>query len=564
MEQRCSILLIDGDEQEFHAQRQPLAQVGLELRWSGDLKGAYELLRQHPADAVLLDLNLGQTSGVETVRAFRAVHQDVPLVVFTSQDDFAVTRDSLRADAQDFLVKGEQPWRIARSVENAIERHFYQSTLRDAFGSSEDGIAITTPDGEVLFANRAAISLLPEPVPGEGWVGGVQVLPDGRRLELRVSEIRWNGLPALLVSARSDSPTVRLLRDHDGLMQIQRMEVLGRMASGVASNLDKLLSNLVEQASGLAPTNEAVAQILPLARSAALMNRQLVRLASGPAFREEAVELSQLADQTLYLLKPVLGAKILLKTSFSEQALVVAADRAHLQHVMVNLIANAREALPDGGILRVLTERSEGRGVIRVEDSGPGIAPELMNRVFEPFFTTRSGQLGMGLTTALGLVSEMGGSLTLESSRLGGLKVVLSFPLLTDGEVSPDSVREMQGPVLKGTVLLIDDEPLVLASLEKSLSKLGLSVQGFSSGEQALEEFRQNPEVFDFAILDLRMPGMDGEACLKELRALRPELKAIVSSGFYNSGVETLQNVEILYKPHTFEELVNTVQRILT
>lgn len=556
-------MLIDADEREFELQRQSLAQAGFELSWSADLKPAFEQIRSNKTDAVLLDLNLGQTKGVETVRAFRAVHQDVPLVVLTAQDDLAVTRDCLRADAQGFLVKGEQPWRIARAVENAIERHLYQSTLRDAFGSSEDGIAITTPEGEVLFANQAAVAMMPPTWTNQKLPRDFQVLPDGREVEIRVSEIRWNGLPARLVSLRAESPAIRLLSDHEGLMQIQKMEALGRLASGVANNLDKLLSRFVDRASVLAQENRQVEELLPAARSAALLNRQLVRLAGRTRFQQEAVELSQLADQTIFLLRPVLGDEITVNSSFAEEALVVGADQVQLQHLLVNLLINAREALVGSGVIRVRTECSDGRGVVLIEDSGSGIPPELRERVFEPFFTTRSGQLGMGLTTALGLASEWGGSLTLDSSRLGGLRVALSFPLMFEGEPRQRKAVEEEHPLLEGSVMLIDDEPLVLASLEKSLSKAGLEVRGYTSGQRALEEFRCDPARFDLVILDLRMPGMDGEACLQELRSLRSDLKVIVSSGFYNSVAEGLEATEVLYKPHTSLELLRMVRRVL-
>lgn len=562
MTEGLRVLLIDDDEAEFVIQEKELLQAGLSVHWAPSLEPAFAAMREESFDAVLLDLNLTLTRGVETVRAFRAVNQDIPLVVLSGEDEFATTREALRADAQDYLVKGEEAWRIARSIEHAIERHLYQTTLRDAFGSSDDGIVLTSPEGQILFANPAAAGCFEGSLAEANLSSGRRLHKDGSTLEIRRSQIRWNGLPASLVSLRLEgaqsATPVRLLEGQESLREIQKMEVLGRMASGVSRELDGLLGQILD----LAHSEANFGAITSATRSALFLNRQVLSLGVRGVPQREPVELNQLVDQTVFLLRSTLPEGVQLETDFAPRAAHVSADRAQLQHLILNLTTNALDAVGLEGRVCLSTKMTADEVFLVVEDSGPGVPKELKDQIFEPFFGSKMRQLGLGLATTLGIVTEHGGRVELETYAPEGARFRVQLQRL-EIEVEPSSQEEGASEASRATILVIDDEDLVIRSVRRTLSRHGMKVKAFTKPEEALEYFALSHASIDVVVLDIVMPTLNGIDCLGKLRAIDPDVKVLVSSGFYNSRLDELNACELLYKPYQSPDLVKAVERIL-
>lgn len=544
------VLLIDDDESEYYLQQTALEKMGVDLRWAANLELGHEELRKHPVEAVVLDLNLTLTRGVETVRAFRALQQDVPLVVLSGHNEIALAQQALRADAQDYLVKGEEGWRIFRSIEHAIERQMFQSSLRDAFHSSEHGIVIATPGRDILFANKAAAKLFDSPLCEVDLSPGSRQLGNGISLHVRVSQTRWNGLPAELISLREEKPEQQIR-----LMEAQRMETLGRITGGVASKLDGLLSEIADQTEDSKSAN--------LAKSAELLNRQLITLAAMAPSRRP-LEFHQLVDQTVFLARPTIAAGVNIETNFPSKAATVQADRGELQHLILNLISNAADSLGDRGTLKLSTQTCTEHVALTIEDSGGGVPERLAQRIFEPYFTTKPNRLGLGLTTALGIVTSHGGTLHLETVSPQGARFQVSIPLSSETQLPTEHEALPAGRLqLEGTVLVIDDEALVTASLTRSLRRSGLQVEAYTDPREAIDFYRRFYHQVDLVILDIMMPGLSGADCLAELRELNPELRVLVSSGFYNAEVASLKATELLYKPYSTVNLLEAVKRTL-
>jgi CheY-like chemotaxis protein/anti-sigma regulatory factor (Ser/Thr protein kinase) len=257
------------------------------------------------------------------------------------------------------------------------------------------------------------------------------------------------------------------------------------------------------------------------------------------------------------------------------------ADPAQLQQALLNLAANARDALPEHGRITIHVRNREferedrgtagatrrGRFVeFAVHDTGAGIDPDTRERMFDPFFTTKEvGQgRGLGLAVVYGLVQSHGGWVDVESKPGEGTSIYIYFPV-AQGEVVTDApaVRVAEGG--RETILLADDDEMVRRLICSNLERLGYRVFEARDGDEAVDVFKQNPEVIALALLDLTMPRRDGLAALEEIRTIVPDLPAVLVSGFVSTSdrVRSAGDVELLAKPFDGDELARAVRAAL-
>jgi len=229
--------------------------------------------------------------------------------------------------------------------------------------------------------------------------------------------------------------------------------------------------------------------------------------------------------------------------------------------VFLNLAVNARDAMPEGGTLVFRTglvsgDRQEELAVW-VRDTGTGIPGELRERVFEPFFTTKQSEkgTGMGLAVVHGILQSHGGKVTLESEPGNGACFELRFPL---SAAAPERAVAARAEPVKGEgrVLVVDDEPAVRRVAARMLRRLGYDAEEAEDGAAALARVRAQPGAYALVLLDLDMPHMDGRTCLRELRALEPELPVVISTGLLASEIrELLADAEVGLLPKPYEML---------
>jgi two-component system, cell cycle sensor histidine kinase and response regulator CckA len=383
------------------------------------------------------------------------------------------------------------------------------------------------------------------------------------------------------------------LQLEEQLRQSQKMDAIGHLAGGVAHDFNNLLTVIhgnaaLLQAPGVSAQQqaEAIDHITLATERAAGLTRQLLALSRRQVLQPRQLDVNEVVVNLTKLLERVLNADVALKLHLHPHPLLVRADAGLLDQVLMNLVVNARDAMPGGGQIVIETSETHvgeggdvggrdarpGRAVcLRVSDTGSGIAPAALSHIFEPFFTTKeSGKgTGLGLSTAFGIVKQHGGSLSVTSDIGRGTTFTIQLPP-SDSTVAP--VREVPGVLVPrgGTesILLVEDEPQVRGLARRLLEMQGYRVQVVESGAAALELWDQTENAFDLVVTDLVMPGgISGKELVERLRLERPALKAIYISGYSGEvaghDMALSEGVNFVQKPFGATALLECVRTCL-
>jgi two-component system, cell cycle sensor histidine kinase and response regulator CckA len=320
------------------------------------------------------------------------------------------------------------------------------------------------------------------------------------------------------------------------------------------------------------------------ARRGAQLVSMVQAFAAGSEGRRSSVSVALIVREALAAVRADLPVGVRLRDIAPAHEIQVSADPAQLLQVLVNLLANARDAVTDGGEVRVIwgaVDLSEsdpaglpaGRyAVIDVEDDGPGVPAELRDRIFDPFFTTRvpGNGAGLGLATAASLVGAAGGAMHLlpPGERGARFRVILPFAGQPAAEPPTEAPADRPAPVASGAlVLVVDDEPLVREVMARTLQAYGFSTLAACDGAEALALYARDPDAVAVVLTDMTMPGMDGAALIHALRQLDPTLPIVAASGIAANGLRAraagLGVQGFLPKPFGTEELVAAIRRAL-
>lgn len=374
----------------------------------------------------------------------------------------------------------------------------------------------------------------------------------------------------------------------------QKMESLGLLAGGVAHDFNNLLQGILANAElardGLDSGSPALAfleQIEIASRRAAELTNQLLAYAGKARFRVEPLDLSQLVVEMLQLLEAGISKKTRMQGDFSAALPMVQGDPTQLRQVVMNLIVNAAEAVGDeGGAIHVSTGTArvsfdEWQQLIpagsldspdcvflEVCDGGGGMSEETLARIFEPFFTTKFTGRGLGLAAVLGIVRGHHGGIHVESTVGKGTRFRIYFPVANeparDAALPPETSLSFRGT---GTILAVDDEPLIRHVNQAVLERAGFTVISAANGREALELFRANPHAVQAVLLDLTMPEMDGAETLREIRRLRVDIPVILASGYTEdeaiSQFDGAGLAGFLQKPYAAAQLLESLHRVL-
>ena len=336
------------------------------------------------------------------------------------------------------------------------------------------------------------------------------------------------------------------------LRQSQKMEAIGTLAGGLAHDMNNVLSAIMGAASLLKHDLDAgdarqqeVSDILDAGKRGRKLMRNLLGFARKGKYRKERVYLWQVASDIAEMLQRTVDKQIEIRTDLDPDAPSVAGDPDQLHHALMNICLNAVDAMPAGGTLTVsldsLGEAPADPGQpayvrMTVEDTGQGMEPETLAHAFEPFFTTKPKGLGtgLGLSMVYGTVENHGGAVELQSEPGQGTSVTVLLPALAQEELdAPEETVETEAFQSVGEgVLLVDDEELIRRVGERLLRKLGYKVAVAVDGRQAVELLREHAADFQLVILDLVMPGLDGEETFHQLRETDPLIPIILSSGY--------------------------------
>jgi len=498
-----------------------------------------------------------------------------------------------------------------------------EARYRGLFENAIEGIFQATPEGRLITANPALarvlgysstkevigmvddilVQLCPEParlqelrlgLETKGLVTGFETLatcPDGRRpwVSLNCRNVR-NSSGALHLEGTVEDITERKKLETQ-LLRAQRLDSLGRLSSGIAHDLNNILLPILISPGLLRErlkddlSRDIVDSIEVSARRGADIVRQLLMFGRGSEGERVTVQLPGLVNEMLNIMRETFPKSINLRSVIPAEVWPVRGDQTQLHQVILNLCVNARDAMAGGGDLllavenctvdeamaRANTGAHPGRHVmLRVADTGVGIAPEHLDKIFDPFFTTKEvGQgTGLGLSTVLGIVNSHGGFIQIESIVGSGTQFRIFLPACAQPETSAP-VEPVDGPKGHGElVLLVDDERAVRHATRLILERHGYRVVEARDGEDALERFQQHGADVSVIVADLLMPRMDGVELIRQLRLLPGYCPPIVAmTGVGQSPLvarlKELAKVPILEKPFSGEAVLQAVARQL-
>ncbi|MGE0440964.1 MAG: ATP-binding protein [Gemmatimonadales bacterium] len=358
------------------------------------------------------------------------------------------------------------------------------------------------------------------------------------------------------------------------LAQAQKLEAIGRLAGGVAHDFNNLLTAVIGYTELLRDSLSEgdyrrleAEEILKAAQRGAGLTQQLLGFARQQVSAPQAVVVNTRIKELEGLLRPLIGEDVILSTDLHPDAGTVLIDPGQLEQVITNLVVNARDAMPSGGLLAIRT-RTDGRQVaIEVRDTGTGITEADQRRIFEPFFTTKAvGQgTGLGLATCYGIVSQAGGTIECDSEVGLGTVFRVSLPRLGDATVPPPALPSARPIPIReqaGRIMVIEDESMVRATTAAILRSGGYEVVEHEDPRVALTQLTAADDRIDLILSDIVMPGMSGPAFARELARDRSDIPILFMSGY--NPEHTLENPAdmgygFLAKPFTREQLLRAV-----
>jgi two-component system cell cycle sensor histidine kinase/response regulator CckA len=393
------------------------------------------------------------------------------------------------------------------------------------------------------------------------------------------------GVEAIVVNTRDITHQKALETE---LRQSQRMETVGQLAGGVAHDFNNLLTaingrtDFLAEAQNLdASQREDVEEIRRAAQRAASLTRQLLAFSRKQVLTPRVIDLNAVVRGMEPMLRRLIGEDILIQVVQDENLGHITADTGQLEQILLNLCLNSRDAMPDGGVLKIETSRvgrdnadvaltgydAENLVQLSVSDTGEGMDDHTKEHLFEPFFTTKpEGKgTGLGLSTVYGIVKQSGATITVESAVGRGTTFHIYFPR-TDAELSPPETR----PLRQGgseRLLLVEDDRSVRELAERIFRERGYKVTATADGTEALHAFIAQADQIDLVVTDLIMPGMSGRELVQALHQIRPDLRALFVSGYTEDEITRRglhdPSVAFLQKPFTAEVLLAKVRSVL-
>jgi PAS domain S-box-containing protein len=483
-----------------------------------------------------------------------------------------------------------------RAIE-ALERR--EEHYRSLIEHSLDLISILNHDGTIRYASPSHERLLGyhlDQLVGRNVlsfvhaddVAGVEKAlvsgNNGRPVECRVrhQEGSWRmlesfsrdlshvpGVNGMVVNSRDITERKHL---EEQLHRSQRLEAVGRLAGGVAHDFNNLLMVITGYSHMLLdamhpsdPARQDLEQVVKASERATDLTRQLLAFSRRQGVRASRVNLNVLVQEMGRMLRRVLGEDIELITKLAPELKAVRADPGQIEQVILNIVVNARDAMPGGGQLVIETANSGRPGddcaTVSISDTGIGMDSQVLSRVFEPFFTTKEHGTGLGLATSYGIIKENGGDLRVDSLLAEGTTFHIELPVTEQTNEDLESLSEKPAPRGTETILLVEDEDPVRRVVETMLKRHGYQVLSSASSKDALAIAEQHPGTIHLLITDMVMPGISGRKMAECLVTRRPEMKVLYVSGYGDSNSQA--DAHFLQKPFSTEELTTKIREML-
>ena len=507
------VLVVDDDVIIRDMAQEYLTEAGFIVSEAEDGVKALKILKGYRPDIILLDVIMPDMDGFATTLAVRQLtgFETIPILIMTALDDHDSIQRAYETGATDFVTK---------------------------------------PINWVILVQRIRY-----------MIRAVQLMHRQKRLE-------------------------------EELQQAQKLEAVGTLAGGVAHDFNNLLQTIQGFSEMLLynkdeedPSFRALNRIMAAVDRGGKLTRQLLTYSRKVTSVKKPINLNDQVRQAHWLLERTLPKTIKIELDLDEELEKVDADSVQIEQVLMNLVINARDAMPNGGRLFIKTENvkipiknSENEKssipwegvVISVSDTGHGMEEEIRSQIFDPFFSTKApGKgTGLGLSMVHGIIDSHEGRIICRSTPGEGTSFRIYLPV-SESVLEQRPVQEFcEDQSGSETILLVDDNEIIQQTGKAMLEKAGYEVLTASTGEMALDIYDQETEKIDMVLLDLIMPGMGGANCLQELLKKDPSINVVITSG-YSPVDHTMQKTinsntrEFLRKPFTYEQLRNTVRKVL-
>ena len=375
------------------------------------------------------------------------------------------------------------------------------------------------------------------------------------------------------------------------LLQVQKMESIGRLAGGIAHDFNNILTAILSYAeltlmklSENDPLRGHLISIQEASEKAAALTHQLLAFSRRQVLEMKAVDLNAVVTGIAKMLRRMIGEDVSLELKTGATVSTVRADESQLEQVLMNLAVNARDAMPSGGRLLIETadvgpddvslqvpgmEAPGAHVMLSVTDSGAGMSTEVRERIFEPFFTTKElGRgTGLGLATVYGIVKQHGGNIIVASEPGKGTMFRIFLPVTA--EPGPQQEAEPSGPLPEGveTILVVEDDELVRNLIQEVLAPLGYRVLTTATGDEAVKASDSFPGSVDLLLTDVVMPGMNGRQLAEVMRTKRPGIKVLFMTGYTQDALSTQgilePGVALIHKPLRAGTLTRQIRQVL-